>query len=118
MGKGVRRGITVTRRILGRSDAEAVDDKQDHALDHGRTITDGNGAANLVIIRNAMFWESITQVRRGRLAGHDVNLSFATTKRKSSSRRFEGPSTTMNSTPSSLRVDQRTLPSSIRIGEG
>jgi hypothetical protein len=56
MGKRVRRGITVRRRILGRSDAEAVDDKQDHALDHGRTITDENGAANLVIIRNGMFW--------------------------------------------------------------
>src|SRR5262245_31415946 len=50
--------------------------------------------------------------------GHDVNLSLATANRKSSSRRFDAFSTTMNSTPNSRLVDQRTLPSSMVIGVG
>jgi hypothetical protein len=46
MGKGVRCRIAVLRRIVGRSDTEAINHKQNDPLDHGRTITDGDGEKN------------------------------------------------------------------------
>ena len=61
-------GIAIRGRIVRGSDSQALDHKQNHAFDHGRTITDGGRAANRLMS------EAITgEVTRASAAGMIVS---------------------------------------------